>query len=559
MAGRLVLEDQRRAPGGREVQMSFEELGASLADVTFVVVDLETTGHRPGDEEITEIGAVKSRGGHIIGEFATLVNPNQPIPPSITRLTGITTAMTLDAPRIAEILPSFLEFVGPGPDTVLVAHNARFDVSHLKAAATGAGMDFPTPHILDTVALARRVITKDETPNYRLGTLAQLVGTKVSPNHRALDDAKATEELLQFLLGRLGPLGVTHLEDLATVTDPVPYRRRTRAHLADGLPTGPGVYRFIGPGQEVLYVGTSMNVYRRVRQYFTAAEKRRRMGDMVDVATRVEATACATDIEARIHELRDIARFDPPYNRRSKRPERKPYLCLTDEAHPRLTVVAAPGTRLGLGPFSSTAAAKRAKALLERVTQVRTCTKVLPLRPPASASACPRKDMGVCSAPCVTGDRQPALTPLSHALSGDLSATVKSAIVRLERFASREEFERAAEERDMLHSLISTAQRSEKIRTLTGIDTLIAARKNGTAWALVRVDRGALVASALSDQAGVLPTAEMLAALPEPELTPSGEETVLLYDWCLGAGSRLLMGPDSGVSLSRQSPAQHRP
>ena len=111
-------------------QRSFDELGEPLREVTFVVVDLETTGGSAQTEAITEIGAVKVRGGEVLGEFATLVDPGRSIPPQITILTGITDSMVYDAPRIDAVLPSFLEFIR---GCVLVAHNAPFDVGFLKA------------------------------------------------------------------------------------------------------------------------------------------------------------------------------------------------------------------------------------------------------------------------------------------------------------------------------------------------------------------------------------------------------------------------------------------
>ena len=118
-------------------QLSLELASESLRDTTFVVVDLETTGGRAsGDggnvDAITEIGAVKVRGGAVLGELATLVDPGRSIPPQIVELTGITSAMVHDAPKIDTVLPAFLEFAR---GAVLVAHNAGFDIGFLRAAA----------------------------------------------------------------------------------------------------------------------------------------------------------------------------------------------------------------------------------------------------------------------------------------------------------------------------------------------------------------------------------------------------------------------------------------
>src|SRR6187431_651802 len=148
-------------------QPSLVEIGEPLSATTFVVVDLETTGGSPASSAITEIGAVKTRGGEIVGEFQTLVDPGGPIPPFIVALTGITDAMVYAAPPIEEVLPAFLEFLG---DAVLVAHNAPFDTGFLRAACRTHGYKWPGSEVVDTVTLARRATTKEEAPNKKLST-----------------------------------------------------------------------------------------------------------------------------------------------------------------------------------------------------------------------------------------------------------------------------------------------------------------------------------------------------------------------------------------------------
>jgi DNA polymerase-3 subunit epsilon len=265
------------------VQGTLDELGTPLADVTFVVVDLETTGGSPAGAHITEIGAVKIQGGEVIGEFQTLVNPAEPIPAFISVLTGITDQMVADSPRIGSVLPSFLEFAR---HTVLVAHNAPFDISFLKAAATLTGHSWPSFRVVDTAHLARQLISKDEAPNRKLGTLARLFGATTTPDHRALHDARATVDVLHGLLARVGSLGVVTLEELSTFSSRVSSTQRRKRHLAEGLPSAPGVYLFKDSQGHVLYVGTSQDIQRRVRTYFTASEQRTRMAEMVGIAAR---------------------------------------------------------------------------------------------------------------------------------------------------------------------------------------------------------------------------------------------------------------------------------
>ncbi len=196
-------------------QATIEDSGRPLRLTTFVVLDLETSGGSPkAGAGITEIGAVKVRGGEILGKFQSFVNPGTSIPPFITDLTGITDEMVFSSPTIADIFPTLLEFLGPADETVFVAHNAPFDLSFLRAAAQRHEHTWPKYLVIDTAKLARRILTRDEVINCRLGTLAEFFNTEVSPNHRALDDALATVDVLHALIGRVGSLGITTFEEL---------------------------------------------------------------------------------------------------------------------------------------------------------------------------------------------------------------------------------------------------------------------------------------------------------------------------------------------------------
>ena len=169
------------APHPVAVQATFDELATPLRETTFVVVDLETTGGSPLACQITEIGAVKVRGGEVLGEFQTLVNPHSAIPPFIAVLTGITDSMVAGAPGIESALPAFLDFAR---GTVLVAHNAPFDLGFLRAACDRTGTQWPGNDSLDTARLARRVLTRDEAPDCKLSSLARLFRADVTPTRR---------------------------------------------------------------------------------------------------------------------------------------------------------------------------------------------------------------------------------------------------------------------------------------------------------------------------------------------------------------------------------------
>jgi len=186
-----------------------------LSKTTFVVLDLETSGASPKTgSAITEIGAVKVCGGQVLGTFKTFVNPGTPLPPFITELTGITDEMLIGAPRIESVLPLLFEFLGSDKSTVFVAHNAPFDLSFLKASAALHGYTWPNFRVIDTVKAARFVLTKDDVANYQLGTLALYFRTEIAPNHRALDDALATVDVLHGIIERMGTFGITTINQM---------------------------------------------------------------------------------------------------------------------------------------------------------------------------------------------------------------------------------------------------------------------------------------------------------------------------------------------------------
>ncbi len=196
-------------------QSTLQDFGRPLNEITFLVIDLETTGGAPHlGAGITEIGAVKVRAGEVLGEFKSFIDPQHPVPAYITDLTGITDEMVFQAPTIAQIFPSLLEFMGSPEETVLVAQNAPFDLSFLTYSARTHGFDWPKYPVLDTAIIARKVLSRDEVPNCKLGTLAEFFGTKTTPNHRALDDARATVDVFHGLLERLGSHDIYTLEEL---------------------------------------------------------------------------------------------------------------------------------------------------------------------------------------------------------------------------------------------------------------------------------------------------------------------------------------------------------
>jgi DNA polymerase-3 subunit epsilon len=185
--------------------------GVGFAELEFAVIDLETTGWSPGAAAITEIAAVRVRGGRRQGEFASLVNPGVPVPQGIEDLTGISDWMLAAAPKLQAVLPGLLDFADR---CVLVAHNAPFDLGFLRAACAECGLAWPRFTVLDTVMLARQLMDPDEVPDCKLGTLAGFFRARTAPSHRALADARATADVLGWLIRRLTHHGIRTLDEL---------------------------------------------------------------------------------------------------------------------------------------------------------------------------------------------------------------------------------------------------------------------------------------------------------------------------------------------------------
>jgi DNA polymerase-3 subunit epsilon len=457
-------------------QIAFEDLGVPLSEVTFACVDLETTGGAPPESRITEIGAVRYRGGERLATFQTLVDPGIPIPRFVSHLTGIDDLMVREAPPVESVLPSLLEFLR---GTVFVAHNAGFDYRFLNHDLERLGYDpVPGPPVC-TARLARRVITADDVPNLRLATLAQFFRTAARPTHRALDDAEACAEVLHGLLDLGGRLGILTLTDLREAV-----RARGRSHLgkvrlADGIPSVPGVYLFrrpptdAGPG-EVLYVGKSKDIRARVRSYFYG-DDRRRIDSMLAEVGAVEPHPCGSEVEALVLEARLIRRHAPRYNRRGKAWRRYAYLKLDlAEAWPRFKVVRkVTGRGAYLGPFRSSRAARQAKEALEEAFPIRRCTRSMGRA--TRFAPCALADLGRCLAPCdgrVTPERYEGLVrSLQHALSspGGLLAALEG---RMARLGEQERFEEAADLRDRLSTLAAALARARQERWLVGAGDL---------------------------------------------------------------------------------------
>jgi DNA polymerase-3 subunit epsilon len=355
----IVAGDARLAWRGTGVGLASEPgEDLPLEAARFVVVDLETTGLRPGQARICEIGAVRVEGLTPAGTFETLVDPGTRLPAIISSLTGILDADLVGAPGPAAAVRRFLEFAG---DAVLVAHNARFDVGFLNREVehlTGRRLAVP---VVDTVGLARRLLA-GRVARASLASLSYFFGTSAQPCHRALPDAEATAEILVALIGLAQERGAETVADLCRLSAPKARRVYEKRSLAFGAPTRPGVYLFRGPGDQVLYVGRARDLRARLRSYFRSDRQRPAVEAALGAVERIEWRVLGSELEAALEELRLLRELRPPANARGSRPDRYLYLKQKGDS---FSVTSEPG---GFGPIRSRRRAELAARALAGAT-----------------------------------------------------------------------------------------------------------------------------------------------------------------------------------------------
>jgi DNA polymerase-3 subunit epsilon len=533
-------------------QLSFDDLAPPLWATTFVVFDLETTGASAAADAVTEIGAVKVRGGEVLGTFGTLVNPGVGIPPAITFLTGITEAMVRPAPSIEAVLPAFLEWVGH--DAVLVGHNVRFDVSFVRAACDALGYGRPMNRVVDTCTLARRML-RDEVPNCKLGTLADRLRLPHRPTHRALDDAWATVDLLHLLLERVGCLGVTHLDDLLELPKAAGHPQGDKLRWVGALPRSPGTYEFRDVGGRPLYVGKAVDLRRRVRQYFST-DDRRKIPQLLREAASLHHEVCAHDLDAGVREIRRIHAAEPRFNRQGKRWRAYRWIRLTDEAWPRLSVVRVP-RRGDLGPLSSARAANAVVEAVHDAVPLRRCSARVPKdvqAAPLREGACAAAQLGVTLCPCSGSVAPQAYAEVVQRVRLGLTAEPQLLLdplaARMRALARDRRFEEAAAVRDRAAALSRTVARQRRLDALRASGHLVV-EVEGEGGAVL--DAGRLV---LAWPGAARPLAAVAAppadptSPPEPPAAHEVDELLVVASWLRAREGRITV-------LSGRLPAWH--
>lgn len=447
------------------LQRSFDALGTPLSEVTFCVLDLETTGGSPADAAITEVGACKVVRGEVVGTFQSLVNPRRPVPAFVRLLTGISDDLLVEAPDLEAVIPSLLEFVR---DSVIVAHNARFDVGFINAAL--ARLDYAplSNRVVDTAILARKILA-GEVPNHKLSTLAGYLRCAHQPTHRAYADVLATIDVLHHLIERVAGFGVTTLEDLVAMSASRIDGTFSKLRLADDLPRTGGIYRFVGPNDETLYVGKASDLRTRVRSYFYG-DPRRRIRDLLRQVDRISVDVFDTMLEAEVAECRAILRETPPYNRTGKRAASWYLKIHTRARTPKVTSARVPREdgNLYLGPFHNLRLVRTLIHALQDSFSLHRCAD------PARCNGCAFSELGRCTG-TDAGAHAVVVRQAAEALHLDPGQILEPLERKMRRLAAAQRYEEAVEARDRAALVERTLRRGIEVRSLIDAGDIVVA------------------------------------------------------------------------------------
>ncbi|MHB1451135.1 MAG: exonuclease domain-containing protein [Coriobacteriia bacterium] len=420
-----------------------------LAEGSFVTVDIETTGCRPGTSSIIELGAARIEGGAVVDTFTMLVHPTEPIPAAIERLTGISEAMVAQAPSTEEAVRAFAAFAR---GAVLVAHNHRFDLGFLDyECELVCGSPFPRP-ILDTLCLARALHPEIERNNLR--DLAAFYGVPTVPNHRALPDAVATAEILIAMIPELAERGITTAGETARLCGIADAGSLSeKLTLATNIPDEPGVYLFRNGCDAIVYVGRARNLRTKVRSHFYATTGN---GDApAGVTEAVQYIQCSSALDAQLLEARLRYRYQPEYNHNTTTPRTPLYLHVDTEATYPTILVTQRRLRSGdlFGPLTNRWAATTTADALSRIYGLRRCRRTIA---ECRAYRCARRDRGACSAEAIYAAGPERYRERVSEVLATLRDTAEPMRERLQemrdRLARGEEFEQAAYFRDALRA-----------------------------------------------------------------------------------------------------------
>ncbi len=323
----------------------------------YAILDIETTGGQFNEEGITEIAIYKYDGYEIVDQFISLVNPEKPIQPFVVKLTGINNAMLRSAPKFYEVAKRIIEITD---NCILVAHNTSFDYRILRTEFNRLGYDFVKP-TLCTVELSKKLIP--EQPSYSLGKLVRALGIPMSDRHRASGDALATVKLFQLLLAKDSEkeivIGLIKAEIKSGLSPKL-------LDIVESLPNKTGIYYIHNEKGDLIYIGKSKNIKKRVNQHFTGKNnKSKKIQAQVFTVTYEET---GSELVALLKESEEIKINKPIYNRAQRKSifQWALYEVLDDKGYLNLKLQKADGRKKEITSYTSI---QEGKNSLFRITE----------------------------------------------------------------------------------------------------------------------------------------------------------------------------------------------
>lgn len=439
-----------------------------VSDTNFIVIDFETTGLNAETNRVTEVGLVHVLGNEILGEFTSLVNPGQFIPSYITDLTGITNEMVYDQPDFNEVLPKIKEYLrGNTNPTVIGGHNVSFDYKFLVASAKRAGYEKPELPSICTCRLARRL--NKSLLSKSLYSLSRHYKIKVKRRHRALDDARATAEILIHLLKKMEEeYGIDTLEDALSFQyrkiyekDKIPPNIKKIKEQIKDIPAKPGVYKMYSSNGELIYIGKAKSLHDRVNSYFYHNTSHTpKVRKLIRQVRKVDFEITGSELSALILESSLIKKHKPHYNSAIKRYKRFPFIKIdVKNKFPKAekTFEVKLDNAKYYGPFRSSFTVE---SLLERINKtyfLRKC-KDKHLKPHKKHSVCIYHDIKQCKAPCNLSQQhdeyQKEVKKVIAFLESEASpGALKSLESKMQKLSDDLQFEEASLIRDRLEDL----------------------------------------------------------------------------------------------------------
>lgn len=358
----------------------------------YAILDIETTGGQYNQEGITEIAIYKFDGHDVVDQFISLVNPEIPIQPFVVKLTGINNAMLRSAPKFYEVAKRIIEIT---EGCVVVAHNASFDYRILQTEFRRLGYDFKKP-TLCTVELSKKIIPG--LPSYSLGKLVRSLGIPMADRHRASGDAMATVKLFKMLLAKDVEKEIVKS---FVKTEIKAGMSPKLLDIVENLPSKTGIYYIHNEKGDLIYIGKSKNIKKRVNQHFTGTSSKSKKIQRDVFAVTFEETG--SELIALLKESEEIKINKPVYNRAQRKSifQWALYASKDTLGYLRLSVEKADGRKKELTSFTSLIEGKNA---LFRITEkYQLCQKLNGLY--ESKAACFQYKIKECKGACVEKEK----------------------------------------------------------------------------------------------------------------------------------------------------------